>query len=87
MANKRFQVDLPDDVMRGFGWSEHEVPARVREALVMDLLRFDKITEAEAADLLGLNRWTLLETMGRYEVAAVRLKPDELAEELRGGLP
>ncbi|MBI4340210.1 MAG: UPF0175 family protein [Chloroflexi bacterium] len=86
MANKRFQVDLPEDLVRGFGWTEREVPARVRETLVMDLLRFDKITEAEAADMLGLDRWTLLETMDRYQVEVASPSREELDEELRGPL-
>jgi len=42
MAEKDFQVSLPPEVVGAFGWNDAEVPRRVREALVMDLLRLDR---------------------------------------------
>jgi hypothetical protein len=60
VAEKRFEVELPEEVLLGFGWEEGEVPRRVREALLMDLLRLDKLSEAQAADLLCLDRWNCL---------------------------
>ena len=82
MAEKDFRVSLPQEVVGGFGWNESEVPSRVREALVMDLLRLDKLSEAQAATILGLGRWELLELMGRYDVPAVRMSTEELDREL-----
>ena len=49
MAGKRFEVELPEEVLAGFGWEDGEVPDRMREAAVMELLRRDRISEAEAA--------------------------------------
>ena len=71
MAEKDFHVSLPQEVVGGFGWNEAEVPSRVREALVMDLLRLDRLSEAQAAAILALARWELLELMGRYDVPAL----------------
>jgi hypothetical protein len=82
MAEKNFQVSLPHEVVGGFGWNDAEVPRRVREALVMDLLRRDRLAEAQAATILGLARWELLELMGRYDLPAVRLSVEELDREL-----
>lgn len=82
MGEKRFEVALPEELLVEFGWSEGEVPDRVREALVMELLRLDRLSEAQAAELLGLDRWELVAAMGRYEVAAVRVGPEELRREL-----
>ncbi len=82
MAEKNFQVSLPQEVVGGFGWNDAEVPRRVREALVMDLLRRDRLAEAQAATILGLARWELLELMGRYDVPAVRMSVEELDREL-----
>ena len=70
---KRFEVELPEEVLACFGWQKADVPRRVREALVMDLLRRDHLSEAQAAALLNLNRWELLDLMGRYQVPAIRL--------------
>ena len=82
MAEKRFEVSLPEEVLAGFGWQEAEVPAKLRTALVMELLRRDDITEAQAAAFLHLDRWDLLETMRRYQVSAIRMRPEELKREL-----
>ena len=82
MADKDFRVSLPPEVVGGFGWNESEVPGRIREALVMELLRLERLSEAQAAAILGIVRWELLELMGRYDVPAVRMSPEELEREL-----
>lgn len=82
MAEKDFRVSLPQEVVGGFGWNDAEVPSRVREALVMDLLRLDRLSEAEAAKILGLARWELIQLMGRYDVPAVRMSIEDLDREL-----
>lgn len=79
---KRFEVALPEELLAGFGWPESEVTDRVREALVMELVRLDRLSEAQAAEILGLTRWDLLEAMGRYQVPAVRMHREELKREL-----
>ena len=86
MAEKDFSVSLPPEVVGGFGWNESEVPTRVREALVMELLRLDKLSEAQALAILKLARWELLELMGRHDVPAVRMSAAELDRELATGL-
>jgi hypothetical protein len=90
MAEKRFEIVLSDAVLAGFGWQEEgqeQLPYRVLEALVMELLRLDRLSEGEAAHILGLeNRWDLFDTMGRYEVPVIRLTPEELKEELKKGI-
>jgi hypothetical protein len=87
MADKRFEVDLPDEVLAGFGWQEEEVPFKLRETLVMELLRLDQLSEAEAAELLNLDRGELLEVMGRYRVPAVRMSLNELRREMAKEAP
>lgn len=84
MNQKHFEVELPEAVLTGFGWQDAEVPRRIREALVMELLRLDRLSEAEAAQCLGLNRQELLWTMGRYQVPALQMSPEELRQELAG---
>lgn len=83
MAGKRYEVELPEEVLAGFGWQEREVPERMRETAVMELLRRDQISEAEAAEHLGVSRRELLDVMGWYQVPAIRMTHDELQRELR----
>jgi hypothetical protein len=82
VPEKHFEVELPEEVLVGFGWQEAEVPHRVREALVMELVRLDRISEAQAAEFLNLDRWELLETMSRYRVPVIRMSQEELKQEL-----
>ncbi len=79
MAEKHFEVVLLEEVLAGFGWQEAEVPAKVREALIMELLRRDQLSEAQAAELLYLDRWELLALMGRYQVPAISDAPRGIA--------
>jgi predicted HTH domain antitoxin len=79
---KRYEVSLPDVLVAEFGWPDSEVSDRVREALIMDLVRLDRISEAKAAELLGLDRWALLEVMSRYKVPAIRMTPEETKQDL-----
>ena len=48
----------------------------------MELLRLDRLSEAQALAILKLARWELLELMGRYDVPAVRMSAEELDHEL-----
>ena len=82
MADRNYTVTLPDFILASFGWNESETPSRIREALVMELLRMDRITEADAALALDLDRWDLLDLMGTHQVPAIRITPEELTAEL-----
>ena len=84
---RRFQVDLPDEILSGFGWQEEEVPSKLRETFVLELLRLDQLSEAQAAELLTLDRWELLEVMGRYRIPAVQMSLQELRREIAKEMP
>jgi predicted HTH domain antitoxin len=81
-VDKRFEVELPEEVVAGFGWTEGEISTRVRETLVMELLRQHVISQGKATELLQRNRWDLSELMGRYKVPAIDLAPEELQHDL-----
>ena len=86
MAEKLFKVALPDEVVTNFGWREGEVPKRIRETLVMELLRLNRITEAQAATILGLSRWQLVDRMGPHRVPAIHLTKKDLKQEVAGAI-
>ena len=82
MEEKRFAIMLPEEVIAGFDWAEDQVPARVREVLVMELLRRHALSQRKAAELLRINLRDLFEVMGRYKVPTIDLTPEELHHEL-----
>jgi predicted HTH domain antitoxin len=82
MAEKQFEVMLPEEVVTWLGWQEAEVAYKVREALVMELLRRHVISRGKAVELLQLNPWDLYEVMDRYQVPAIDMTPEEVRQEL-----
>lgn len=82
MALKTVQVELPEELWELAGFSSKQASAKVREFIVMELLRRRQLSQGKAAKLLGLDRWTFMDVMGAYEVPATQLTPKELDEEL-----
>ena len=82
MKEKRFAIMLPEEVIAGFDWAEDQVPARVREVLIMELLRRHALSQRKAAELLRINLRDLFEVMGRYKVPTIDLTREELHREL-----
>lgn len=87
MADQQFDVSLPDEVVNGFGWQKNEVASRVKEALVMELVRRHSISQGKASELLDISRWDLLDLMGRHQVPAIELTSEELRDELSKTIP
>lgn len=58
------------------------VQKQVQEALVMELLRRDQLSEVQAATLLPMDRWELLDAMDRARVPTMRLSEQEQKCEL-----
>lgn len=83
VAEKRFEVTFPEEVLAWFGWQDSEAPQRIREALLMELIRLGRISSGRAAEILGISRWDIYEVMARYDVSAIQLSPEELKRELR----
>ncbi len=71
-------LELPEELVALLG-SPEAVAARVRESLVLDLLREARISQGRAASLLGVTRWDILELMARHCIPS----GPETAEEMR----
>jgi hypothetical protein len=67
VGTRTLTFDLPDDLVERLGSSE-EAAARAKEALVLQLLREGEISQGSAAELLGLNRWEIIDLMSRHEI-------------------
>ncbi|HZS00003.1 MAG TPA: UPF0175 family protein [Chloroflexota bacterium] len=74
-------VELPDELVALLG-SPQAAAARVREALVLDLLREGQLGQSRAAELLGLTRWDLLDLMARHQIPSGPATAEEMAQEI-----
>ena len=79
------EFDVPDAVADEL--QNEDLTAKVKESLVMELLREHRISQGKAAEILGLHRGDLFQLMTKYQVSVVDLTPEELDEELHNPLP
>lgn len=78
MTTRAFTIELPEDIVELVG-SDDLAATRARTALVLDLLREGTISQGQAARVLGLTRWDILDLMGRYRIPS----GPETAEDVR----
>ena len=67
MPQRLVTMNVPDELINLVG-SPELTAARAREALVLDLLREAEISQGKAAELLGINRYPMLDLMARYKI-------------------
>src|SRR5215831_6913107 len=79
------QLELPDEVATHL--RDEDLAVKAKEAFTMELLREHEISQGKAAELLGIDRHTLFDLMAKYQVPAIDMTPEELAEELKQPLP
>jgi len=74
----KFELELPEDLQELFP-SEEAATRAAKEALVLDLVNRGEISQGRAAELLGVDRWELLELMGKHGLPVLAQTPEELA--------
>jgi len=77
-----FKLKIPDETFNK-KFKEEEFTARVKERIVMDLLRERKISQGKAAELLDISRYDLVDLMAKYKTPAFEATREELKEGLK----
>ncbi|MGH2532472.1 MAG: UPF0175 family protein [Thermomicrobiales bacterium] len=77
----QFVLALPDELLALLG-SPEDVSAKVREVLVLDLLRDARISQGQAARMLGVSRWVVLDLMVRYGIPSGPQSAEELKRDV-----
>jgi predicted HTH domain antitoxin len=75
------KLELPDEVATHL--RDEDLAAKAKEAFTMELLREHEISQGKAAELLGIDRHTLLDLMAKYQVPVVDMTPEELEQEFQ----
>jgi predicted HTH domain antitoxin len=78
-------IELPDAAVKHL--RDEEIEAKVKEAFFMELLREHHISQGKAAELLGIDRHSLFDLMGKYRIPVIDLTPEELEAELKQPFP
>jgi predicted HTH domain antitoxin len=76
----RLEWALPDEAF-GDGFDETLFITKVKEEVVMRLLKEQRISQGKASELLGVNRYDLFDLMARYDIPATDLSPEEMTQE------
>ncbi|HET8523904.1 MAG TPA: UPF0175 family protein [Thermomicrobiales bacterium] len=77
-------VELPDELFEMTGTSV-DVAETARESLVLNLLGEARISQGQAARLLGITRWRLLKLIAQYEVTTGPASAKELHQDIEAG--
>jgi predicted HTH domain antitoxin len=78
---KGFTVELPGELLEILG-SEEQARREVKIAVVLDLVRRERISRAKAAELLELKLWDLPALLAQYRIPWFDYRPDELERDL-----
>ena len=79
---KTLKLEVPDEVVKLLG-SIDAATKEAKEALVLDLVRRDKISRSKAAELLKLNLWDLPGLLARYKLPWFDYTKEELEADLK----
>lgn len=84
MASRKLELelDLPEELFPSLGSSQQEVIQKVREVLVLYLLRQKEISQGKAAEILGISRSDLFDLMAEQDIPVLELSEEELKEGL-----
>ena len=80
------ELELPDEVFDE-DFKVEDLQVRVKERLVIELLRGHKISQGKAAELLGISRWALMDLMAKQKLPVIDMSEEELQQELTQNLP
>ncbi|HZS00760.1 MAG TPA: UPF0175 family protein [Chloroflexota bacterium] len=81
MATRTLSLEVPEELVRMLG-SPEAAAAKAKEALVLQLLREAEISQGQAAALLGITRWDILDLMAQHDILSGPVTPEEVEEEL-----
>lgn len=79
---KTLKLEVPDEVVKLLG-SVDAATKEAKEALVLDLVRRDKISRSKAAELLKLNLWDLPGLLALYKLPWFDYTKEELEADLK----
>lgn len=79
---KPLTIELPPELLELLG-SEEEARREAKVALVLDLVRRDKLSRAKAAELLEISLWDLPALLAQYRIPWFDYSAEDLQRDLR----
>lgn len=82
MDTKVLPITIPQGLPQALKMSDEEFLKEARILLAAKLYELGRVSLGIAAQIAGTDRLTLLDLLGRYGVAAINLKDEEVAREI-----
>jgi hypothetical protein len=76
-------IELPADVEKRLGTENPDLDAELKEAMLVELYRQDKLSRYELSVALGLNRFETDAVLKKHRVMEDLPTPEELEDDLR----
>lgn len=75
-------IQVPDSALSVFAHLDDDLGKSILEAAVVKLYELGKVSQAKAAEILGLSRANFIDLLASYRVSAWQYTKEELNEEL-----
>jgi hypothetical protein len=73
--------ELPTELVKELGFAD-ALTAKARQTLVLQLLRDAEITQGQAAILLGITRYDILDLMAEHQILSGPLTAKEMRQDI-----
>lgn len=78
-------VEFPEEAMAALHLRPDQLPQEVREAAVLRWFEEGRVSQGQAAALLGLNRGELFDLLSDHQVSPIQMTTADLDEDFRHG--
>lgn len=80
---RQVTVELPEDAARAITLHPDQLPKELREAAVLHWFEEGRLSQGQAAAVLGLSRGDFFDLLAAHRVSPVQLTTGELDDEFR----
>ena len=82
---RRVTVEFPEEAMQVLGVRPEQLPQELREAAVLRWFEEGRVSQGQAAVLLGLGRGEFFDLLERHRISPIQMTDAELDEDFRHG--
>ena len=82
---RQVTVEFPEEAMKGLNVPPEKLPQELREAAVLRWFEEGRVSQGQAAYLLGMARGELFDLLSAHQVSPVQMTTADLEEEFRHG--
>jgi predicted HTH domain antitoxin len=78
MESLKVQLELPRDLLGALDVPEAELEPQLRQRIVLELFRQNRISSGKAAELLGISKTAFIRLLARHKIPYFTDTPEEL---------